>query len=209
MSSLGSYYYLSAALFLILAICDFAFSSQFSTCPIDNSATGIFLFMAIMNIILVVVLLLSGYLVNFFDQLDPEEMMEMGWFKRLLGILCKLLPTVCKIIHYVKVLMVLIGAYFAFFNNQTGMSYLKDPNYNVTDLTDVNCKSNTTVLQNLVTNYPKQVVVFESIEFSGVIFTLCILGIIKNLIEVDGYFHEPDDYRHGKFRKILLRRFGP
>jgi hypothetical protein len=209
MSSLGSYYFLSAPLFLILAICDIAFYSQFSTCPIDNSATGLFLFMIIMNIILVVLLLITGYLVNFFDQLDPEEMLEMGWFKRLLGILCKILPTVSKIIHYVKVLMVLIGGYFGYFNNVSGMTYLEDPNFDPTTLTDVNCKSNTTVLQNMVANYPKQVVVFESIEFSGVIFTMYILGMIKYLIEVDGYFHEPDDYRHGKCRKILFRRFGP
>ncbi len=209
MSSLGSYYYLTGAFFLILGICDIAFYSTFNVCPIDNSAAGLFLFLAMINISLLILLIILGYLVNFFDQLDPEEMLNMGWFKKLLGILCKILPSVCKILHYLKVLMVLICAYYGYFNNVSGASYLTNPDFDNSTLTVSLCKSNSTELQTFVSNYSKQVVVFESIEFSGVFFTLCILGMIKNLIEIDGYFHEPDDYRHGKCRKIMLRRLGP
>jgi hypothetical protein len=209
MSSLGSYYYLTGSFFLILAICDIAFYSTFKTCPIDSSAAGLFLILAITNISLLILLLMLGYLVNLFDQLDPEEMLNMGWFKKLLGILCKVLPSVCKILHYLKVLLVLICAYYGYFNNTSGVSYLTDPDFDNTTLTDSLCKTNSTELQNFVSNYSKQVVVFESIEFSAVIFTLCILGMIKNFINIDGYFHEPDDNRHGKCRKFLFRRFGP
>lgn len=209
MSSLGSYYYLTGAFFLILAICDISFYSTFNVCPIDSSAAGLFLILAILNIILLILLLILGYLINFFDQLDPEEMLDMGWFKKLLGILCKILPTVSKILHYLKVLLVLICAYYAYFNNESGVSYLNDPDFDLTTLTDSLCKTNTTQLQTYVSNYSKQVFVFESIELSAVVFTLCLLGIIKNFIEIDGYFHEPDDNRHGKCRKFLFRRFGP
>ena len=208
MSSLGSYHYLTGVLFIILTICDIAFYSQFGACPIDNSAAGIFLFMIILNMFLTLLSFCLGYLINYFDNLDPEQMLDMGWYKKTLGISCKVVPALLKTIHYIKVIFVLIGGYFSYMKNSTGMSYLSDPSVNLTALI-VDCRTNSTYVQSVVANYPKEVVVFETIELCAVIFTICFLGMIKNFINIDGYFYEPDDLRHGKLKKILFRRFGP
>jgi elongation factor P hydroxylase len=60
-----------------------------------------------------------------------------------------------------------------------------------------------------MTNYPNTVLIFESIELASLFIALCILGTIKNLLEVDGYFYEPDNREHGGCRKFILRRLGP
>jgi hypothetical protein len=209
MSSLGTYYYMTAILFLVVAICDIAFYSQFSLCPIDNSATPLFLFLIIINFFLIFFLLLLGILVNYFDQLDPDELLDLNWIKRLGGVLSRVCPTICKILHYIKVLIVLICAYFAFFNNQTGTSYLTSDTFNATKVDQRCLSANTTYLKTTLKNYPTQVVIFGSIEFIIVFITLCVLGIVKNLIDIDGYFYEPEDFKQGGCRKLLFRRLGP
>ena len=208
MSSLVSYHYLTAVLFSILCICDIVFYTQFKACPIDNSATGLFLFMIILNSFLATFSGLLGFIIRTFDNLDPEQMLNMGWFMRTLGVSCKLFPAFLKTLHYVKVIFVLVGAYYGYFKNSTGASYLTNPSTNLTALV-VDCQSNTTYLQNVISSYPKEVVVFETIELCAVVFTMCFLGMIKNFIDIDGYYYEPDDHRQGKLKKILFRRFGP
>jgi len=208
MSSLVTYHYLTAVLFLILCICDFVFYTQFNACPIDNSATGLFLFMVILNSFLAVFSGLLGIIIGTFDKLDPEQMLNMGWFMKTLGVSCKFFPALLKSLHYIKVLFVLVGAYYGYFKNSTGASYLTSPSTNLTVLI-VNCQTNTTYLQNVISSYPKEVVFFETIELCAVVFTMCFLGIIKKFIDIEGYYYEPDDPRHGKLRKILFRRFGP
>ena len=72
------------------------------------------------------------------------------------------------------------------------------------------CRSNTTdIVINAIKTYPSSVMIFESIELFFVLFAMCILGIIKNLIDIDGYFYEPEDQNQGGCRTLLFRRLGP
>jgi hypothetical protein len=209
MTALGSYYYLSSLIFLLDVICDFIFYSTYKKCPLDNSAAGIFLFLVILNIILIVFMLLVGLLVNYFEELDPDEFDDLGWFKKFLGFLCTNIPTLCKIVHYVKVLMVFIGIYFAFINNEIGTSYLGDLNLNLTAM-DKDCSPNTTLYLNTTRkNYKGQVMLFQVIEMFSVSVTLCVCGLVKNLIDISGYFNVPQNPQHSKLRVFLFRRLGP
>lgn len=210
MSGLSTYYYIAAILFLADAICDIIFNAQFSVCPFSSSASGIFMILAIINIILIFFLLQLGFLVNYFDGLDPDELLNLGWIKKLLGILVKVYPNLIKIVHYVKVLLVLIAGYFAFFNNVLTIAYLDDINFNLTTISDKHCLDvNSTLVTKTMDNYTSQVLIFEIVELSSLFIALCILGTIKNLLEVDGYFYEPDNREHGGCRKFICKRLGP
>ena len=209
MSSLGTYYYLISVLFAIDAICDFIFSGQYSVCPFGNNAASIFMLLFILNTIIVVLCLLLGYLIKFFDGLDPDELFNLGWFKKLLGILVKILPTVIKIIHIVKLGMVLFNMIYLFNPNLT-TDYLTDPNYNLALITDVHCKNATsTLIVNAKDQYKKTIFAFEAVELFSVYISLFVLGVVKNLLDIEGYFFEPQNLEHGKIRKICMNKLGP
>lgn len=210
MNSLSTYYYYTAVIFLISMICDIVFYSNFSTCPLGNSAAGLFLGFIILNSMIAALMLKLGFLVNFFHQMDPDEMITMGLFKKIAGILVKVCPTVCKLLHYIKLILVIICSYFAFISNTPNVDYITDVNFNTSTLTNQNCKNKTsTIVVNLLKNYKNQVVIFEAIEISSVFIVLCILGSIKNLLDIEGHFYEPYDPRNGKCRKFFCRRLGP
>lgn len=212
MSALGTYYYLTGVLFLIAAICDFIFKSQFSTCPFNNSAADLFFYIAIINIILVILLMEAGFLINYFDDMDPNELQELGFLKNMLTILVRLTPTIIKIVHYLKVLLVLICSFFAYFNNSISVDYLKDNQFMITYNATLHydCRfNNSKIVVDSISSYRKNAIIFESIELFIVIFALCILGIFKNLIDIDGYFYEPEDPNQGGCRTLLFRRLGP
>jgi hypothetical protein len=212
MGAMGTYYYSIGVLFLISAISDFIFNSQFSTCPFNNSAAGLFFLLALQNIILLILVLLQGFLINYFDDIDPNELSDLGYVKKTLTIAVRLLPSIIKLIHYVKVILVLVGAAYAFINNTLGTDYLTDVQYMTTYNATLNyyCRSNdSTLIINAKKNYTSNIIIFESIELFFVFFSLCILGIIKNLIDIDGYFYEPEDPNQGGCRTLLFRRLGP
>jgi hypothetical protein len=212
MGAMGTYYYSIGVLFLISAISDFIFNSQFSTCPFTNNAAGIFFLLAIINLVLLILVMFQGFLINYFDDMDPNELLDLGFIKKMLTISVRLTPSMIKLIHYVKVILVLVGAAFAFLNNTIGTDYLNDVQYMSTYNATLNyyCRSNdSTLIINAKKNYPSNILIFESIELFFVFFSLCILGIIKNLIDIDGYFYEPEDPNQGGCRTLLFRRLGP
>ena len=211
MSSLASYYKISAVLFLIDGVCDFIFNSSYGTCPYTNSAAGIFLIIAYLNIILFILLLITGLVIGHFSELDPDELINLGFVKKILGVLTKLFPRIIKLIHLLKIILVLVTGFFAFANNTLTMDYLTEQGFNATlyagnpDCLNVNATSNNITM----TSYPQSVQIFELIEVSSVVIALCILGIIKNMINIDGYFYEPEDLSHGSCRKLVCRKYGP
>jgi hypothetical protein len=209
MSSFASYYFLSAVLFLVCAVSDFIFSGSVSLCPFNNSAASIFVIMGVLNILITVLLLLLGLMVNYFDGLDPDDLLDLSWLKKIMGILVRLLPTLVKILHTIKVILVLVGIIFAFVNNTITMDYLKDDSYNISSVT-TECKSlNSTSAQSVISGYPQTIMIFESIELFCVFFSLFVLGMIKNIIRIDGYFYEPENLLQGGCRKLCFRKLGP
>jgi hypothetical protein len=209
MSSFSNYYFLVAVLFLICAVSDLIFSGSVSLCPFTGSATSIFVLMGILNIFITALLLLVGVILNFFDGLDPDELLDLGWLKKIMGILVRLLPTLVTILHTIKVILVLVGVLFAFINNQISTEYLNDLNFNSTSVFNICLYSNETEIQKIITGYPQKIMIFESIELFSVFFSLFVLGMIKNIIAIDGYFYEPENLSHGGCRKLCFRKLGP
>ncbi len=208
MSNLGNYYYISALIFLISAVCDFVFNSQFSICPFYNSAADIFLIMGILNIFIMVLMMILGVIINYFDGLDPEELVDLGFVKKLMAILLRLFPTLVKLLHFIKIILVLVGIIFAFVNNQINTDYIKDGQYDNTTLAAC-LNVNSTDVTSALEVYPSNVIIFESIELFSVFFSLFGLGMLKNLILIDGYFYEPENPSHGGCRKLCFRKLGP
>ena len=209
-SGLSLYYYLSSVLFLIDGICDMIFYNQFSTCPFVNSAGSMFLYLFILNITLTVIGLQLGYLISFFDNLDPDELYNLGWFKKLIGILVKMYPPLLKVVHYIKLVLVLICINYAFLNNVLSASYLDDKNFNKSTVTDITClDKNSTTITDAIKSYPKSVLVFESVELASVFITLVFFGMWKNLVDVEGFYYEPENPESGAVKKWLFRKFGP
>jgi hypothetical protein len=157
-------------------------------------------------------MLLISLLVCFFDNMDPIEIEELGLVKRILGTICRLWPSVTKFIHYVKVLVVLILIYFTFFSNKITTQYISlqnDTTYYVTYSTaSTDCK-NTDKTNEKIKLYTNQLLVSFLFEFASVIIVLFVMGIIKNLINIQPFLYEPEDHRHGKARKVLMRTLGP
>ena len=209
MGGLSTYYYYTGVFFLLMLLCDGIFYFQFSGCIFDSNAVSFFMFLILINLIIFIMMMFSGYITNYFDQMDPDELMNLGWLKNILSIICKLSPTFCKLAHYLKVIIVLVVCYFCYFNNQSGVTVLSSADFYVTypNLT-LSCY-NVTFVEGIVTQYKKQVVVFGTMELFFVFITLLPLGIIKNLIDINGYFYEPEDFSHGGCRTLLFRRFGP
>ncbi len=85
---------------------------------------------------------------------------------------------------------------------------MTDPKFNASAYDPV-CQNFTQLNTTYVANYPNKIAIFELIELFSICFAMCILGIIKNLIYVEGIFYEPEDFRHGKIRTVLMRNLGP
>lgn len=153
-------------------------------------------------------MILLGFLINFFDKIDPADLENLGLIKRILAIYCRLGSLVLKVIHYAKTLIVMACIFFAFFNNTLGYDYLTDPTFNST-LYDPICTNVTIVNTTYVSSFKTQVQIFSFIELISIFFVLCVCGIIKNLIYISGLLYEPEDYRIGKVRTILMRSLGP
>lgn len=210
MSSLASYYKLGSVLFLIDAIIDVIFQSTFSVCPYTNSATGLFFFMFLLNLFIFLLMLATGLIITNFDALDPDEFNNFGLIKKFLGIFSKVFPRVIKLLHILKVLIVLGGGYYAFFNNTLSLSYFNDTSLNWTELNLTYCGNiNSSTHNTTITNYQQQIPFFEFVEIGSVLISLCILGLVKNSINIEGYFYEPEDLAQGFCRKLWCRKYGP
>jgi hypothetical protein len=210
MSSLATYYKLGSVLFLVDAVIDIIFNSTFSSCPYTNSATGLFFFMFLLNIFIFLIMLATGLILTNFDALDPDEYTNLGIVKKFLGIFSKILPRVIKLLHLLKIFIVLGGAYYAYFNKSLSLSYFTDNTLNWTELNQTYCGVYDSPLHKATNDsYIQQIPFFEGVEIGSVFISLCILGLVKNSINIEGYFYEPEDLSHGFCRKLWCRSFGP
>jgi hypothetical protein len=147
-----------------------------------------------------------------FIGMEPEEIASIGIFKKVLAIFTRLFPTFCKFLHFFKIILILVVSYFALFNNTLTKDYSKST-YDNTTLTTAqidSCYKNINSTFNAtLSSYKSQILVFGGIEFASIIICSCVLSIIKSVINIEGYFMEPDDPRIGSIRKLLFRKLGP
>lgn len=60
---------------------------------------------------------------------------------------------------------------------------------------------NKTYVELTLKSYKTQIKVFSLLEIFSVLFVVCILSFIKNKLEINPYFHEPNNLESGCFKK--------
>jgi hypothetical protein len=146
-----------------------------------------------------------GLTINHFSTLDPEELRHLGWCKRLLGVYCKVVPTVIKVINLLKFgLFVIITLMIVL--TDIGHEYTPDPKFTTYD---DNCKDANAFDGKLRPSYINQLIIFHSMEGISVIVTMFVLCMIKTVLDINAVMYQPYDKNAGKLRKIFLRHLGP
>lgn len=201
MSSLANYYFYVSTGILLPGICDFIFKALTNTPCYTNNKAGLFMFMGILNIIITLLMWLEGFLINYYLDLTPDEIKEMGLIKKIMCICSKVFPMLVKVLFYIKILICLILVYFAYFNNK--LEEIKD-NGNSADGSN-NCEKG----ENIVNNYKQRIMIFEAIEIGSIFLVIFLGGCIKQIIEVEGEFYVPRQTNLAKWRLILLNNLGP
>lgn len=195
MSSLANYYFYVSSGILLPGICDIIFNALTSTCGYTNNKAGLFMFMGILNIIITLLMWIEGFLINYYLDLTPDEIKEMGLIKKIMCICSKVFPMLIKVLFYIKILVCLILIYFAYFNNI--LEEIKDAGGN--------CEKGDSIID----DYKKRILIFESIEIGCTFIVVVLGGCIKQMIEVEGEFYVPRQTNIAKWRLLLLNNLGP
>ncbi len=211
MSKLSTYYYTATFLFVLNFVCDIIFYTKYSTCTLGNSKADFFMFLIIINILLIIFNGLVGYIVNLFHEMDPDEISNLGILKKLLGILARLLPRISKFLHIVKILIVIILGFFAFINAEVDMDYIDSSSSSNTTTTTINpdCYNKTEVQKKYIDSYPNQIKIFSGIEILSIILVSCGMGMYKSTMNIEGYFYEPVNRNDGAAKKLIFKNLGP
>lgn len=199
MSDLGKYYIFSSLLFLIDMISNIIFYSSYKSCGISSNASSIFLIMILVNSFIFFSMFIDGVLINFYSNKELSDLNTLGFILRWLGIFTKFLPAVIKLLHFFKI--------FAFFllTIFTVIGVLGD--LSISNYSIETCGDKTE--DSIIKSYQNNIIIFYGIEAFSLCFTLCILGMIKSYINIEGYLYTPLSPDAGCCKKTFIKTFGP
>jgi hypothetical protein len=146
-----------------------------------------------------------GLVINYFGEMDPEELRNMGWCRALLGMYCKVIPYAIKIIHAAKFGLFIILTVLVLFRD-IGKQYNYDPDQ---PKVDDECSNLALFTSTLRPNYIRQLIIFHSAEGLSVIVTMFILCIIKTVLDINAFIYQPYNRNASRLKKLLLRHLGP
>jgi hypothetical protein len=156
-------------------------------------------------VILATLMFLQGLIINHFAGMDPTELRNLGWCKRVLGTYCKLSPMVIKIVHLVKFVLVLIITFILIFT-KIGTKYNPDPSITAYD---IDCSDDTRFNTTIRKSYVTQIKIFHSIEGVSSILSMFVLCVIKTVLDINAFIYQPYDRNASRVKKLLLRHLGP
>jgi hypothetical protein len=167
-----------------------------------------------MNIAIAVFSLLVGGSILYFSSMDLEELKELGFLQKILGVLTKLSPLVIKLCHVLKFILMLVLAYFAFFLQasmftKTGkyLTYTDADWYKAINLTE-QCTNKTWANETLF-NYNKTIKIFYGFDFFVMMICFFVLGLVKNIVEQPAFVYIPLSSDSSSVIKYCCHFFGP
>lgn len=146
---------------------------------------------------------MQGMIVNYFSSLDMDEMRNMGWCKRIMGILCRVLPLVLKLFHFLKMILVIFTSFTVYFTTVSDA-----PDANITNTTYIENCDNVNFNKTLRVDYDREKIIYQTVEGSVTMFVMCCLCICKTFCDINTFCYEPLDVNANRWKK-LAKTLGP
>jgi Trk-type K+ transport system membrane component len=145
---------------------------------------------------------LQGIIVNYFSSLDSDELRAMGWCKKILGIICRTLPLIIKLFHFLKLVLVLITSYTTYFE-----AVPDKPDVAAVNSTIANC-NNANFSTTVKLEYNSQKIIYQTVECATTFFTLSCLCICRTFFDITTFCYDPIDKNASGWKK-LMKTLGP
>lgn len=141
--------------------------------------------------ILCILSILLGCVINSMADMIPDDFQNIGWCKRGFAILCKVLPPLFVILHWVILIFIII-IWVLYATGNCAISVLYDPKLQK----QRDFYISVTYTLNIVTT-----VFWGVIHYGG--------AIIRELVYQEPFMYSPDIGKPNKCRSIFFKRLGP
>ena len=191
-------------IFLVSAIINFNFYNKYSECPYDNSIFPYFLFLGIVNISLTFSAFSLASLLFYLSNVFPVDLDAPSLFLRLLGRPIRILPLVLKILHVLRIVLLIVVCALAPSNSSISLEFL------LIDQTLLSETCKAAELQKLrQDNFENNLRFTVILESCSVVFVIFGCGLLRQFVFVDNLIYEPNRKEAGRIRRFCCKQIGP
>ena len=181
--------------------------------PWENSGGIIFMILIFANITIAFFSILVGGAILYFSSMDLEELKDLSFLQKILGVITKLSPLIIKLAHIIKAGLFLGLTYFViapakmFKKPGSMINYTDHQWFQAINLTH-DCR-NLTWANETLGNYNSYIKYFYGFDLIILFMTFFLLGFLKNIVEHPAFVYIPLSNDSGTFTKYCCHYLGP